>query len=49
VKLMVFTLVRGASKTWCRRNGANQLPRVIEGVKFTDGVANSDPAKTSAA
>ena len=49
VKLMVFTLVRAASKTWHRLNGANQLPRVIEGVKFTDGVANGDPAKTSAA
>jgi len=49
VKLMVFTLVRAASKTWRRLNGANQLPRVIEGVKFTDGVANTDPAKTSAA
>ena len=49
VKLMVFTLVRAASKTWRRLNGANQLPRVIEGVTFTDGVANTDPAKTSAA
>jgi putative transposase len=49
VKLMVFTLVRAASKTWRRLNGAIQLPRVIEGVKFTDGVANTDPAKTSAA
>lgn len=49
VKLMAFTLVRAASKTWHRLNGANQLPRVIEGVKFTDGVANGDPAKTSAA
>ncbi|MFN3845713.1 MAG: transposase [Paracoccaceae bacterium] len=49
VKLMVFTLVQAASKTWRRLNGANQLPRVIEGVKFTDGVANSNPAKISAA
>ena len=49
VKLMVFTLIRAASKNWRRLNGANQLPRVIEGVKFTDGVANTDPAKTSAA
>ena len=49
VKLMVFTLVRAASKTWRRLNGANQLPRVIEGVKFTDGVAKTDPAKISAA
>ena len=46
---MVFTLVRAASKTWRRLNGANQLPRVIEGVKFTDGVATADPAKTNAA
>ena len=49
VKLMVFTLVRAASTKWRRLNGANQLPRVIEGLKFTDGVANTDPAKTSAA
>ena len=49
VKLMVFTLVRAASTKWCRLNGANQLPPVIEGVKFTDGVANRDPVKTSAA
>ncbi|RYH04946.1 transposase, partial [Tropicimonas sp. IMCC6043] len=36
-KLMVFTLVRAASKTWRKLNGTNQLPRLIEGVKFTDG------------
>ena len=46
---MVLTLVRAESKTWRRLNGANQLPRLIEGVRFTDGIANSDPAKTSAA
>lgn len=49
VKLMVFTLMRAASTTWRRDIGANRLPRVIEGVKFTDGIANSDLAKTSAA
>jgi len=49
VKLMVFTLIRAASQKWCRLNGANQLPRVTQGVKFTDGVANTDPAKTNAA
>lgn len=48
-KLMVFTLVRAASKTWRRLNGTNQLPRVIEGVKFTDGVATSDPTQNHAA
>ena len=49
VKLMVFKLVQAASKTWRRLNGRNQLPRVIEGIKFTDGVALSDTAKTGAA
>jgi len=48
-KLMVFTLVRAASKKWRRLNGANQLLRVIEGVKFTDGVADSYAAQNRAA
>ena len=47
--LMVFTLVRAAAKKWHRLKGANQVPRVIEGVKFTNGVADCDPAKTNAA
>jgi len=41
-KLMVFKLVQAAAKTWRRLKGANQLPRVIEGVTFTDGVAEPD-------
>lgn len=49
MKLMVFTLVRAASKKWRRLNGANQLPRVIEGVKFTDGVESSNAAQNRAA
>ncbi len=48
-KLMVFTLVRAASKTWRKLNGTNQLPRVIEGIKFTDGVATSDLTQNRAA
>jgi transposase-like protein len=48
-KLMVFTLVRAAAKTWRKLNGTNQLPRVIQGVKFTDGVAESDAAQNRAA
>ena len=48
-KLMVFTPIRAASKTWRKLNGTNQLPRVIEGVKFTDGVATSDPTQNRAA
>ena len=48
-KLMVFTLVRAASKKWRRLNGANQLPRVIEGVTFANGVAQPDAAQSRAA
>ena len=33
-KLMVFTLVMAASKTWRRLKGENQLPKVVDGVKF---------------
>lgn len=47
-KLMVFTLVRAASKKWRRLKGANQLPLVVNGIKFTDGVALND-AETRAA
>ena len=36
---MVFKLVEGAQKSWRRLDGHNQLPKVIEGVKFTDGIA----------
>jgi transposase-like protein len=38
-RLMVFKLVMSAAKTWRRLKGENQLPMVIAGVKFTDGVA----------
>lgn len=38
-RLMVFKLVMAASKTWRRLKGENQLPKVIAGIKFTDGVA----------
>ena len=48
-KLMVFSLVRAASQKWRKLNGRNQLPRVIEGVKFTDGVALTDADETRAA
>ena len=37
-KLMVFKLVMAASKTWRRLQGQNQLPKVIGGVRFQDGI-----------
>ena len=47
-KLMVFKLVQTAAKTWRRLKGANQLPLVIEGVTFTDGVAANDTENRAA-
>jgi transposase-like protein len=37
-RLMVFKLVIAASKTWRRLKGQNQLPKVVKGVKFRDGI-----------
>jgi transposase-like protein len=37
-KLMVFKLLNAASKTWRRLKGSNQLPKVIGGVRFQDGI-----------
>ena len=37
-KLMVFKLVDAAAKTWRRLKGENQLPKVIAGVKFQNGI-----------
>ena len=47
-KPMVFSLVCAASKKWRRLKGANHLPLVADGIKFTDGVAVDD-AETRAA
>ena len=47
---MVFKLVDGAQKSWRRLDGHNQLPKVIQGVKFTDGIeAVRQDAQTAAA
>jgi transposase-like protein len=35
---MVFKLVDGAQKSWRKLDGHNQLPKIIQGVKFTDGL-----------
>ena len=46
---MVFKLVMAAQKQWQRLNGKNELPKLIEGVRFTDGIEVKDEAKKSAA
>jgi putative transposase len=48
-KLMVFKLVMAASKTWRRLKGQNQLPKVITGVTFRDGVEENSTADQRAA
>ena len=35
---MVFKLADAAQKNWRRLDGHNQLPKLIQGVKFTDGI-----------
>jgi transposase-like protein len=35
---MVFKLIESAQKSWRRLNGPNQLPKLIQGVKFADGI-----------
>ena len=35
---LVFKLVDGAQKTWRRLDGHHQLPKIIQGVKFIDGL-----------
>ena len=35
---MVFKLIKNAEKTWRKLDGKNQLPKIILGIKFTDGL-----------
>ena len=49
---MVFKLVDAAQKSWRRLDGHNQLPKLIQGVRFTDGIevaANRRPQSQTAA
>jgi transposase-like protein len=48
-RLMVFKLVMAAAKTWHRLKGETQLPKVVQGVTFRDGVEVTDTPAQSAA
>lgn len=48
-KLMVFKLVTAAAKTWRRLQGENQLPKVVQGVTFINGVEATDTLELNAA
>ncbi len=43
---MVFKLVDAAQKSWRRLDGHNQLPKLIQGVRFADGL-EVDAARAS--
>ena len=48
-RLMVFKLVMAAARTWRRLKGENQLPKVVQGVRFRNGVeVKETPAQTAA-
>ena len=49
---LVFKLVEAAQKSWRRLDGCNQLPKLVLGVRFTDGIEvdpNSDREPNAAA
>ena len=48
-RLMVFKLIMAAAKTWRRLKGENQLPKVVAGVTFCNGVEVTAAPKQSAA
>ena len=48
-RLMVFKLVMAAAKTWHKLKGENQLPKLIHGVTFKNGVeVTNTPAQNAA-
>ena len=48
-RLMVFQLVMMAARTWRRLKGENQLPKVVQGVRFRNGVEVTEaPTQTAA-
>ncbi len=47
-KTMVFKLIMAASKSWRRLQGQNQLPKIITGVKFANGIEIAAETKSAA-
>jgi putative transposase len=47
-RLMVFKLVMAASKSWRRLQGQNQLPKIVSGVTFRDGIEVASETKSAA-
>jgi len=47
-RLMVFKLIMAAAKSWRRLQGQNQLPKVVSGVTFRDGIEVASDEKSAA-
>ncbi len=47
-RLMVFKLVIAASESWRRLQGQNQLPKVVSGATFRDGIEVASEKKSAA-
>jgi transposase-like protein len=47
--IMVFKLIKDAEKNWRRLDGKNQLPKIITGAKFRDGLEWHDEIEKEAA
>ena len=47
-RLMVFKLIMAAAKSWRRLQGQNQLPKVVSGVTFRDGIEVVSDEKSAA-
>ena len=46
---MVFKPIIAAAKTWRRLKGENQLPKVVQGVAFRNGIeVTNTPAQNAA-
>jgi putative transposase len=46
---MIYKLAEAAEKSWRRLDGHNQLPKVILGVRFADGIETKSQAQAAAA
>ncbi|MCP4932679.1 MAG: IS256 family transposase [bacterium] len=48
-RVMVFKLIREAEKSWLKLRGKNQLPKVIKGITFIDGLEKTKTPNQNAA
>jgi len=46
--VMVFKLIKAAERSWRILDGQNQLSKIIDGVKFTNGVEVKNDTQAAA-